>query len=178
MNLASLLNQSTLLFSEFWAARDARERSMLAVAALVVTFALAYAVLINPALGGREQLNKSLPVLRQQVAQMQTLSKQAAALSAKPVAPPIPMSRENIEAALARNGMKAQSVILSGDFAKVPTHSIGWMICKKPQEFPRPMPISSHCPSPTRSMRHSRCTNPRMNSLTWYRNEKVMHCAA
>jgi general secretion pathway protein M len=126
MNLASLLNQSTLLFSEFWAARDARERSMLAVAALVVTFALAYAILIDPALGGREQLNKSLPVLRQQVAQMQTLSKQAAALSAKPVAPPIPMSRENIEAALARNGMKAQSVILSGDFAKVQLSAVSF----------------------------------------------------
>jgi general secretion pathway protein M len=119
MNLTSWLKQSSLIFSEFWAARDARERSLLAVAALVVTFVLAYAVLINPALSGREQLNKSLPVLRQQVAQMRALSDQAAALSTKPVAPPMPMSRENIEAALARNGLKAQSVMMSGDFAKV-----------------------------------------------------------
>jgi general secretion pathway protein M len=126
MNLANLLNQSSLFFSEFWAARDARERSMLAVAALVVTFALAYAILIDPALGGREQLNKSLPVLRQQVAKMRTLSEQAATLSAKPVAPPITMSRENIEAALARNGMKAQSVMLSGDFAKVQLSSVSF----------------------------------------------------
>lgn len=126
MNLASLLNQYGLLFSKFWAARDARERSMLAVAALVVTFGLAYTVLINPALSGREQLNKSLPVLRQQVAQMRALSDQAAALSAKPVTPSMPMSRENIEAALARNGLKAQSVMLSGDFAKIQLSAVSF----------------------------------------------------
>jgi general secretion pathway protein M len=119
MNLTGLLNQFSLSFSEFWAARNAREQAMLAVAALVVAFALAYAVLIDPALTGRERLNKSLPVLRQQVAQMRTLSDQAAALSAKPVVPPMPMTRDSIESALARNGLKAQSVMLSGDFAKV-----------------------------------------------------------
>jgi general secretion pathway protein M len=70
-------------------------------------------------LAGRDQLNKNLPVLRQQVAQMQALSKEAAALSGKSAAPFIAMSKENIEAALARNGLKPQSVILTGDFAKV-----------------------------------------------------------
>jgi general secretion pathway protein M len=119
MNLTGLLNESRQSFSEFWAVRDARERAMLAVAALVVTFGLAYALLIDPALAGRDQLNKNLPVLRQQVAQMQALSKEAAALSGKSAAPLIAMSKENIEAALARNGLKPQSVILTGDFAKV-----------------------------------------------------------
>jgi general secretion pathway protein M len=119
MNLTALLNQSRQSFSEFWAERDARERAMLSVAALVVTFGLAYALLIDPALAGRDRLNKNLPVLRQQVAQMQALSKEAAALSGKSAAPLIAMSKENIEAALARNGLKPQSVMLTGDFAKV-----------------------------------------------------------
>ena len=113
------MDRSSLSFSEFWAARDARERAMLAVAALVVTFGLFYALLIDPALAGRERLNKDLPVLRQQVAQMQAMAKEAAALSGKPAAPPIALSRENIEAALARNGLKPLSVMLTGDFAKV-----------------------------------------------------------
>ncbi|MEO6974943.1 MAG: type II secretion system protein GspM [Gallionella sp.] len=126
MNLTGRLNQSSLMFSAFWSARDARERSMLAMAALVVALALAYAVLINPALGGREQLNRSLPLLRQQVAQMRAMSNQAAALSEKPAAPSMPMSRENIEAALARSGLKAQSVILSGDFAKVQLSAVSF----------------------------------------------------
>ena len=119
MNLANLLDQSRQSFSEFWAVRDARERAMLAVAALVVTFGLAYALLIDPALSGRGRLHKNLPVLRQQVAQMQALSKEAAALSGKSASPLIAMSKENIEAALARNGLKPQSVMLTGDFAKV-----------------------------------------------------------
>jgi general secretion pathway protein M len=47
------------------------------------------------------------------------LSKEAAALSGKSASPLIAMSKENIEAALARNGLKPQSVMLTGDFAKV-----------------------------------------------------------
>jgi general secretion pathway protein M len=119
MNLTGLLDKSRQSFSEFWAARDARERAILAVAALAVTFGLVYALLIDPALSGRDQLNKNLPVLRQQVAQMQALSKEAAAFSVKSASPLIIMSKENIEAALARNSVKPQSVILTGDYAKV-----------------------------------------------------------
>jgi len=126
MNLTGLLNQSRQSFSEFWAVRDARERAMLAVAALVVTVGLAYALLIDPALSGRDQLNKNLPVLRQQVAQMQALSKEAATLSGKSASPLIAMSKDNIEAALARNGLKPQSVMLTGDFAKVQLSAVSF----------------------------------------------------
>lgn len=119
MNLTNLLNQSGQSFSEFWAARNARERAMLAAATIVVALGLIYALLIAPALTGREQLSKNMPVLRQQVAQMQALSKEVKALSGIS-APPIPaMSKESIEAALARKGLKPQSVILTGDLAKV-----------------------------------------------------------
>ena len=58
-------------------------------------------------------------MLRQQVAQMQELSKQAAALSIKSAAALPPLSKDSIEAALARNGLKPQSVMLTGDFVKV-----------------------------------------------------------
>ena len=119
MNLAGLLARSRLSFSEFWAVRDARERAMLSAAAAVVTFGLIYALLIDPALTGRERLNKDLPLLRQQVAQLQALSKQAEALSGKPAPAAAAISRENIEAALARSGLKPQSVISTGDYAKV-----------------------------------------------------------
>jgi general secretion pathway protein M len=119
MNLTGRFDQSRQSFSAFWTMRDARERAMLAAGTLVVTFGLVYALLIDPALTGRTQLNKSLPVLRQQVAQMQALSKEAAALSGKSVSPSIVMAKENIEAALFRNGLKPQSVMVTGDFAKV-----------------------------------------------------------
>jgi general secretion pathway protein M len=126
MNLKSVLDQSRQSFSEFWAVRDARERAMLAVAALAVALGLTYALLINPALTGRERLNKNLPELRQQVAQMHALSKQAASFSGNPAAPLIAMSKQNIEAALAHNGLKPQSVMLTGDFAKVQLASVSF----------------------------------------------------
>jgi general secretion pathway protein M len=119
MNLTGLLDKSRQSLSEFWAVRDARERTMLAVAALSMTFGLAYALLIDPALAGRDQLNKNLPALRQQVAQMQILSKEIAALPGKFAGPLITMSKENIETGLARNGLKPQNVMLTGDYAKV-----------------------------------------------------------
>jgi general secretion pathway protein M len=133
MNLTRLLGQSGLSIAEFWAARDARERKMLAAAGLAVALGLAYSLLIDPALSGRNQLNKNLPILRQQVAQMQALAKEAAVLSVKPAAPLQAISKENIEAALARNGLKAQSVMLTGDFAKVQlstasfTDTLNWL---------------------------------------------------
>jgi general secretion pathway protein M len=119
MNRPALLNQAKQSFAAFWNMRDARERAMLISAALVVISGLAYALLIDPALTGRDRLNKNLPPLHQQVAQLQALAKEAAALSVKPAAPLIKMSDENIQAALARNGLKPQSVMITGDFAKV-----------------------------------------------------------
>ena len=119
MNLTSLLNQPRQSLSEFWAVRDAREQAMLATAAVVIAFGVIYALLIDPALSGRNQLNKNLPVLRQQVAQLQVLSKEAATLSGKSAAPVAIISKESIEAALSRKGLKPQNVLLTGDLAKV-----------------------------------------------------------
>jgi general secretion pathway protein M len=92
---------------------------MLWTAALVAIMGLVYVLLIDPALAGRNQLNKDLPLMRQQVAQLQALSKEAAALSGKTIVPPATLSKEDIESALMRNGLKAKSVILTGSFVKV-----------------------------------------------------------
>lgn len=119
MSIQNFFNQSMQSFAEFWAARDVRERAMLALGTGVVAFGLIYVLLIDPALTGRVQLNKNLPVLHQQVAQLQSLSKEAAALSGKSATMVAAMSKESIEAALARKGLKPQSVMLSGDQAKV-----------------------------------------------------------
>jgi general secretion pathway protein M len=127
------LNQSMQSFSEFWAARDTRERMMIAVAAIVAALGLTFTLLIAPALAGREQLGKNMPELRQQVAQMQAMSKEAAEISGKPAPPMAAMSKESIEAALARKGLKTQSVILAGDRIKVQlvaasfADTLGWL---------------------------------------------------
>jgi len=124
MNPAGPLKLAYQSFSEYWARRDGRERSMLTAAAVVMVFALIYALLIAPALSGRQQLSKDLPLLRQQVAQMQALSKQAEALSGMPVTAVAAMTRENIEASLVRHGLKLQSLLFTGDYAKVQLGSV------------------------------------------------------
>jgi general secretion pathway protein M len=130
MNALHRLRQSMSLFL---AQRNERERRLLAWAAIVVALGLVYALLIDPALSGRAQLRKSLPALQQQVAELQTLAREAAALSGKTAAPAAPVSRASLESTLGRNGLSAQNLVLSGDFIKlqlsaVPFSSVvGWL---------------------------------------------------
>ncbi|HJU71093.1 MAG TPA: type II secretion system protein GspM [Paucimonas sp.] len=105
--------------SAFWIERNARERNALALAALAILLALVYLLLIAPALAGRAQLEKSLPALRQQAAELQALSKQAVALDNNAAPPAATVTKESIEASLARKGLKPQSVVLTGELVKV-----------------------------------------------------------
>ena len=113
MNQASLMNQSKRSLSEFWTSRNARERRMLTAAGVVVAAALLYSLFIAPAVSGRVRLNKDLPDLHQQVAQIHELSREAAELAEKQVIAIPVITRESIEAALARKGLKAQSLMVN-----------------------------------------------------------------
>lgn len=124
--MANLFDKFMQSFLQFWSARDARERVILSLGAGVVVFTLIYLSFIDPALTGREQLRKSLPVLRQQVAQLQALSKEAAALSANPAVVVAVVSKELIEGAMARKGIKSQNVVLSGDQVKVQLEAVSF----------------------------------------------------
>jgi general secretion pathway protein M len=105
--------------ASFWGERNTREQHMLIAAMAAIVLGLLYVLLIDPALSGREILQKQLPALRQQAAQVQALSKEAAALGSKTAAPPAPMTRESIESSLNRKGLKPQSVTLTGNQARV-----------------------------------------------------------
>lgn len=103
----------------FWSARTEQERRFLAVGGIVVGLALVYALLVDPALTGRERLRKELPQLRQETAQMQALAAQAAQLGAQPPAQVQPLSREALTAALAARGLNPQNLTVTGDYVKV-----------------------------------------------------------
>lgn len=105
--------------AHFWAARNRRERILIALGLAAVLFGLLYLLLIAPALQGRAQLHKNLPLLRAQAAQLQAMAKQAAALPAATAPAAVGVSKEGIEAALQKNGLQAQSVVWSGDFARL-----------------------------------------------------------
>ena len=108
----------------FWRARTAQERTLLLIAGALILFALVYSLLIKPALLGRAQLEKDLPLLRQQTAQLQSWAKEGAALSNQTTFAITPMTKENLEASFARHGVSTQSVVVSGQVAKVELSAI------------------------------------------------------
>jgi general secretion pathway protein M len=109
----------------FWSERNRREQNMLMAAAAVVVLGLVYALLIDPAVSGRADLEKKLPALRQQAAEVQALSKEAAAQGSKTrPGPPPTMTRESIETSLSRKSLKAQSVTVSGELAKLQLNGV------------------------------------------------------
>jgi general secretion pathway protein M len=119
MSQPNFITQLKLSFAEFWSVRDARERKMLTIAAMVVALSLIYALLITPALTGRELLRKKLPALREQVVLMQALSKEVAGYGEHIPTMVTTMSQASITAALSRLNLKPQSVTVTGDFAQV-----------------------------------------------------------
>ena len=118
MNL-SILNGLFESLAVFWRERNARERKAIALAALVIVLALIYSIFIGPALAGRAQLEKALPALRQQAAELQLLSKQATALAGVTAPPAGVITKDSLEAALTRRGLKPQSVVLTGELVKL-----------------------------------------------------------
>jgi general secretion pathway protein M len=119
MNAAATMDGLKQSFSTFWAARNKREQNLLAAAAVVIVFGLFYMLLIDPALGGRKNLEKALPGLRQQSAELQAMARDAATLAGKSQMPAPALTRESIEASLADKGLKPQSVLLTGEMVKV-----------------------------------------------------------
>jgi len=110
--------------SRFIASRNARERKILAIGVTSLAAILIYLILLAPAIDGRANLEKSLPALRQQLAELQMLAGQASTLSGAATAPVMSMTKESIETSLSRKGLKAQSVVVTGDFAKVQLSAI------------------------------------------------------
>jgi general secretion pathway protein M len=104
---------------QFWSERNPRERQILALGALAILAALIYLLLISPAQSGLSRYRRGLPELRQQVAQLQSMAQEAASLPKGDVTPPPPISRETVEASLARRGLKAQNVTIVGDTARL-----------------------------------------------------------
>jgi general secretion pathway protein M len=103
----------------FWQERNKRERIALALAALVVFGGLFYALLIDPALSGRARLASSLPVLRQQSADLQAMAQQAAALNTAASQQLPALSKESIESTLNARGLKPLNVVLTGGMVRV-----------------------------------------------------------
>lgn len=119
MNAASSLSGLKQSLSTFWNERNKREQNMLLAGLVVVVLGLVYALFIDPALSGRKDLEKKLPALRQQAAEVQAMARDASTATPKTGGLVPAMTKESIEASLARNGLKAQNVAVTGEMAKL-----------------------------------------------------------
>jgi general secretion pathway protein M len=118
-NLLQALGRLRLAASVYWLARTGQERQFLTAGGVVILLALVYAILIAPALDGRERLQKSLPLLRQNAAEMQALARQAGELANQPKLEVMPMNRDSLNASLAARGLTPQSLSVTGEYAKL-----------------------------------------------------------
>jgi general secretion pathway protein M len=119
MSAASSIAQLRERLAVYWLARTEQERRYLAVGGAVAAAALVYALFIGPALSGRAQLQKELPQLRQQAAQLQAMAQEAGALAGQPAVQVSPMTKESLTASLAALSITPQSVSMTGEFARI-----------------------------------------------------------
>jgi general secretion pathway protein M len=113
--------------STFWNERNQRERNMLTLAIIAILVGLFYVLLIDPAASGRKDLEKKLPALRQQAAEVRAMAKEATELSGKAAAaPPAAVTRESLEASLTRKGLKPQNLSVTGEMVKLQLASVSF----------------------------------------------------
>lgn len=122
-NVVSQLKEGVLVY---WNARTAQERKFLAVGGGVVLLALVYALFIGPALEGRANLQKSLPELRQQAAQLQAMAAEAQTVASGGVPQVVPMTQESLTASLDARSIKPESITMTGEFAKVQVKEVAF----------------------------------------------------
>lgn len=110
----------------WWLSRTDQERKFLTVGGAVALVSLVYALLLAPAIEGRDSLSRSLPALRQQAAQLQTLAAEAQTLAANPAPSVAPMSSDALNASMAQRGLKAGSVTMTGEYAKLQFNGVSF----------------------------------------------------
>lgn len=126
MSTASSIAQLRERFALLWLARTEQERTYLTVGAIVAVCALIYVLFVGPALTGRAQLEKDLPQLRQQAAQLRAMALEAGELARQPVAQVTPMTRESLSASLSALGITAQSLVMTGEFARLQVSAVSF----------------------------------------------------
>lgn len=113
---------------QFWNERAPRERAVLALLGVLVTLAIVFLALIEPAWTGIKRLERGLPSQRQQAAQLDALLAEVKNIKARAqVATVSPTeARAALEKSLAASGLKASRIVPLSDgdlqltFANVP----------------------------------------------------------
>ncbi|MFZ6813117.1 type II secretion system protein GspM [Undibacterium sp. Rencai35W] len=105
---------------------ETRERRMLLLGVASIVAALLYFIGIDPAWSGKKQLQKAIPQLKQQVAEMDVLSRQSAQLGVAMAENVDAISREAVELSLSRRGVKAQNLSVSDDMVRLQISTVAY----------------------------------------------------
>lgn len=118
-SLNDTLNAYRAHAAAWWSARTEQEQRMLSIGGAVVALGLVWGVLVDPALSGSDKLRRQLPLLNQQVAELQALAGEAAQLAANPPVQPQPLSKDGVAARLQASGLTPHNLAVTGDYIKV-----------------------------------------------------------
>jgi general secretion pathway protein M len=121
MSLKTSMTEVNQAASRFWAERNLREQRILLAGLAAILAVLIYLLLVAPAQSGIARYQRSLPEMRQQAAQLQALTQEAVMLPQGDAAAPaaVPLSRETLEAALQRRGLKAENTSVAGEIVRL-----------------------------------------------------------
>ena len=126
MSVVTAIAQLRDQISLYWLARTEKERKYLTVGGATIVGALVYALCVAPATSGRDKLNAQLPLLRVEAAKMQALALEAGELARQAPPQAAPMSKESITASLASRSITAQSVSMTGNFARLQLNGVSF----------------------------------------------------
>jgi general secretion pathway protein M len=116
-----------------WLARTEQERTFLTIGGAVAAALLVYALAIAPAVSGRAALEKALPQLRQDAAQMRAMAAEAGELARQPAQQVQPITRDSVAASLAAVSITPVSLTVSGETARMQltgvsfANLVGWL---------------------------------------------------
>lgn len=117
------------LFSELkssWSKRELRERRILSFVALICVLSVIYLLGIDPAVRNRQNLEKSIPQLKQNAAKMSDLAAQYSIVSKSLADGVTPITREAIEATLARRNIKTQSLSVTNEIVRFQVNVVAY----------------------------------------------------
>lgn len=119
------LNQT---LAQFWGERSQREKLLLGWGGAVLAVAIAYSVLWSPAQEGRARIQRELPTMRRELAQMTAQANEAKSLTAaaQGVAPTGLALKDALTASLSDHGLQGAQVQIVGNGVQIQMKNVSF----------------------------------------------------
>ena len=119
------LNQT---LAQFWGERTPREKTLLGWGGAVLAVAIAYSVLWSPAQEGRARIQRELPAMRHELAQMTAQANEAKSLAAaaQGVAPTGLALKDALTASLSDHGLQGAQVQIVGNGVQIQMKNVSF----------------------------------------------------